>query len=791
MTFGGSLKERHLKAEVPFSLHEIDVLGAKDAELQAISHRGGLALNLEEMRAIQAYFKERGRNPTDVELQSLGQAWSEHCCYKSSRFYLREAGIGFLKEHPWPTRGKVLLKGDAGVMEFDDDYAYAVRIESHNHPSTVEPYGGASTGIGGIVRDVLCMGAKPIALVDPLHFGPLDHLYEDLPKEVKHPKYLFSGVVAGIRDYGNRIGVPTVAGGVVFDPGYVGNLVVNVGCVGIAPKGQILRNAVGGPGDLFVLCGGATGRDGIHGVTYASLELDEETAEEWHAGAVQLGDPIMKEPLMHACLEAASRGLLRGMKDLGGGGLSCVVGEMAHAGGCGAEVELEKVPLKEAGLAPWEIWVSESQERMMVAVEPSKLEEVLTIFRLYDVPATPIGLAIQEPVARVFYRGNKVLELDLSFLTRGPEYCRSFDAKAYPKRPAERPPPAPGDLEAMVLQLLASPNIASREWIIRQYDHEVKASTVVKPLQGRIGLASHGDAAVVKPLFHSWRGLAIATASNPFVAAIDPYLGGATVVDEVCRNLVAVGARPDALSDCMNFGNPERPDRMAAFREAARGIADVARELRLAIPSGNVSLYNESPHGPIPPTPVVLGVGLVDDVQRCITSDLKAEGNPLYLLGKTAPEMGGSEYYRLVGASSPQVPGVDAVLLRRSVEGLLDAMAHAWVRSCHDVSHGGLPVALGEMALGGDVGASVDITRLGDLRTDMKLFSESNGRWVVEVERDVVARFEDRLRGLPLHRIGTVGGERLEVIDGSLSLHVDLPRMREAWGQGLAEEVTG
>ncbi len=347
--------EVYRREEVPFPLHTIDLLEASDDLLLQISKELGLALNLEEIKRIQDYFRQLGRSPTDVELQSLGQAWSEHCCYKSSKYFLREFVFGI--EAP-----QVLLKGDAGVVEFDEEHAIALRIESHNHPSAVEPYGGAATGIGGILRDVLCMGAKPVALVDPLHFGPLEYAYRKLPRGVKHPLYLFQGVVAGIRDYGNRVGVPTVAGSIFFDEGYVGNIIVNVGCVGIARKDRILRNAVQGPQDVFILAGGRTGRDGIHGVTFASLELTDEMWEEWRAGAVQLGDPIMKEPLMHACLEAAERGLLDGMKDLGGGGLSCVVGEMALAGGYGAEVHLEKVPLKEEGLSPWEIWVSESQE---------------------------------------------------------------------------------------------------------------------------------------------------------------------------------------------------------------------------------------------------------------------------------------------------------------------------------------------------------------------------------------------------------------------------------------------
>src|SRR5881296_4580526 len=542
----------------------------------------GLALSVEEMRRIQSYFSGIGRDPTDVELQSLGQAWSEHCCYKSSKV--------FLKEFIFPVQTPdVSDRGDAGVMAFDDEHAYALRIESHNHPSAVVPYGGATTGIGGIIRDVLAMGAQPIALVDPLHFGPLDVPYVRLAPGLKHPKYLFGGVVAGIRDYGNRVGIPTVAGCVVFDDGYLGNIVVNVGCVGFAKRSQLQKNRVREAGDVFVLCGGRTGRDGVHGVTFASVDLTEEAVGGWEAGAVQLGDPIMKEPLIHAVVESAQAGLLHGLKDLGGGGLSCVIGEMALGGGFGAEVDLEKVPLKEEGLAPWEIWVSESQERMMLSVLPENVDRVLRIFDLYDVPATVIGRVIPEKVCRVRYQGTVVLEMDLPFYTGGPEYSRPYEAPAALPSQDLHLPREPQDYRSTILKILASPNVASKEYVIRQYDHEVSASTVLNPLQGVIGKAAHGDASVIRPRIDSWRALAISVASTPQFTAIDPYRGGAMAVDEVCRNLAAVGASPHSLTNCLNFGNPEKPDRLWSFREAVRGIGSTAKALGIPIPSGNVS----------------------------------------------------------------------------------------------------------------------------------------------------------------------------------------------------------
>src|SRR5213594_2543534 len=581
---GEGLGDRIRRRALPFVLHDVALRDASINELAEISEGMGLALSPDEMRRIQEHFKGLGRDPTEVELQSLGQAWSEHCCYKSSKV--------FLKEFIFPVQAPYVIdRGDAGVVEFDEDHAYALRIESHNHPSAIEPYGGANTGIGGILRDVLAMGAQPIALADPLHFGPLDYPMEKLPRGTRHPKYLFGGVVAGIRDYGNRVGIPTVAGCVAFDAGYLGNIVVNVGCVGFAKRSQLQRNRVKEVGDVFVLAGGLTGRDGIHGVTFASVDLTEEAVGEWEAGAVQLGDPIMKEPLIHAVVESAEAGLLQGLKDLGVGGLSCVIGELALNGGFGAEVDLDRVPLKQTGLAPWEIWVSESQERMMLVVPPENVEKVLRICELYDVPATPIGRVIPEQVCRVRYRGEVVLEKDLEFSVGGPEYQRPTKATALPTKDAPVPP-APRDLRTVLMKILKSPNVASKEYVIRQYDHEVRAATVIRPLQGVIGKQAHGDAAVLKPLVDSWRGLAVSVASSGGYTALDPYRGGMNAVEEVCRNLVAVGARPHALSNCLNFGNPEKPDRLWSLREAIRGIGAAASALGVAIPSGNVSLYN-------------------------------------------------------------------------------------------------------------------------------------------------------------------------------------------------------
>ncbi len=766
----------YIRRKVPFELVDIDLEGASDDELQELSRESGTGLSLEEMHRVREHFKDRGRNPTDVEFQSLGQAWSEHCCYKSSKVFLKQYVFGI-------NNRQVIDRGDAGVMEFDKDHAYALRIESHNHPSAVEPYGGAATGIGGIIRDVLCMGAQPIALVDPLFFGPLDYPFEKLPPGIKHPKYLFGGIVAGIRDYGNRVGLPTVSGGVWFDDSYVGNCLVNVGCVGIADKKDLRRNAVKGPGDVLVLVGGRTGRDGIHGVTFASAVLTKESETE-SRGAVQLGDPIMKEPVIHAVLDANEKGLVNGMKDLGGGGLSCVVGEIALAGGCGAEVDLSKVPLKEEGLAPWEIWVSESQERMMLSVSPRNVDEVLHVFKLWDVPATPVGKVVREKSVKLFFQGEKVFDLELEFLTAGPIYCRPCNAERSTKRRAERIPKVKERYDKELLKLLASPNICNKDWIIRQYDHEVRGNTVIKPLQGKLGHSSHGDAAVLKPVEDSFRGLAIATASNPFAVGIDPYRGGKICVDEMCRNLAAVGARPHSFTNCLNFGNPEKPDRLWLFREAVRGMGEVAKTLNIPTPSGNVSFYNEASRGAVLPTPTLLGCGIVRDIRKCVTSDLKREGNTIAIVGATQPEMGASGYYRLTKSSSGKVPDVDIGSLRAGIDVVIGGIERSTIVACHDISDGGLAVALAEMCIGGDIGAEVDLSRIEKLRSDVRLFSESSSRWVVEL-RSGKEKQLPKDRRTKVVKLGTVGGRSLRMTANKTLIDLEVERLAENFNSTL------
>jgi len=758
--------------------YEVDLHAASEKELLEISNRMGLALALPEMKRIKEYFAKQGRSPTDIELQALGQAWSEHCCYKSSKVPLKKYVFNVDEK-------RIIAREDAGVMEFDKNHYYCVALESHNHPSAIEPYGGAATGVGGIVRDVLCMGAQPIAYIDPLFFGPLDYPFEKLPKGVKHPVYLFKGVVDGIRDYGNRIGIPTLAGQVYFHEGYTGNCLVNVGCIGIMKKNELVHSWAKAPGNVYIYVGGKTGRDGIHGVNFASAELTDES-EESSRSAVQVGDPITKEPVIHACLECNRKGLLEGFKDFGGGGLSCVSGELAYSANMGAEIHLDTVPLKEEGLKPWEIWVSESQERMMMLVAPENVQTVLHICTQWDVTAMVVGTVIKEQVIRVFLKGQKILEMDLEFMTGGPVYDECTRPVIIKKQQTAEKNFVLPDFNETLQKVVSSPNIASKEWVIRQYDHEVRGNTVIKPLQGKLGMETHGDATVLKPLEDSWKGLAVTADVNPRFVERDPYWGAMSAVDEACRNLVAVGAVPDCLLDCLNFGNPEKPERMGEFYEACRGLGDIGRALDLPYVSGNVSFYNESVKTAVPPTPEIFAVGIVDDIRACVTSDFKTEENSVYLVGKqTEKELGGSEYYQMMKIEGGIVPRTDPEILKQCMKGLLACMKKQYVAACHDLSEGGLGACLAEMAIGGNLGATIDISAVGkDLRSDCKLFSESNTRWVVEVKKEKQSLFESQLQKdqVSFILLGKIKGNHLIIKDdGKTVVNLKIGILRNCW----------
>ncbi|MFH1834635.1 MAG: phosphoribosylformylglycinamidine synthase subunit PurL [Methanobacteriota archaeon] len=757
----------------------IKILEASKKELGRISSERSLGLSVDEMCLIRDHFKGEGRDPTDIELEAFAQSWSEHCCYKTSKPILKETVFGISAP-----QNICVISEDAGVVDFDDKHAYVLALESHNHPSALDPYGGAATGIGGILRDVICMGAQPIALIDPLFFGPPDFAEDRIPEGTKSPKYLLEGVVKGIADYGNRVGIPTVAGMVFFDESYVGNCLVNVGCIGIMRKDELIHSRAGGVGDIYILTGGKTGRDGIHGVTFASAELTEESEEESRP-AVQLGYAIMKEPLMHACLEANRKGFLTGMKDFGGGGLSCVSAEMAHAGGLGATVELDKIPLKEEGISPWEIWVSESQERMMVSVKPENVDKVLEIFDFWDVEANVVGSVDDSKRIKATVNGEVVLDLDLDFLIKGVCYDRPYTISEVEE---EHPIYDMPDLLEVGYSMIGSPNIASRESIVRRYDHEVRANTILKPMQGVVGFQSHGDASVMKPLTDSFRGLAITSDVNPHLTLADPYWGSASAVDEVIRNLVAVGARPHSMADCLNFGNPEKEDRLGDFKRACEGLRMVAEYFKVPFVSGNVSLYNESILGPIAPTPTLVGVGIIEDVRKAVSTDLKKEGSLLYLVGDTFRELGGSQYHKVIGELGGVVPKVHPEKLKEKMEFLLKKMKEEVVLSCHDLSEGGLFAAACEMAFGGRLGVELDLEALGgSLRSDEKLFSESNGRWLVEVSSENSQVFEHFDQAVLIGKV--LDSADIKILDEGFELEFDLNELRSVWNLGVAEET--
>ncbi|MBX5326344.1 MAG: phosphoribosylformylglycinamidine synthase subunit PurL [Candidatus Bathyarchaeia archaeon] len=783
------------KRKVPFELFDVNILKANDARLLEISQTMGLALNLNEMKTIKDYFSKLGRNPTDVELQTLGQTWSEHCYHKTFKgTIVTEKGKieSLFKTYIAKVTKELNLswcisvfEDNAGIIEFDNGYGIAVKVETHNHPSAIEPFGGAATGVGGVIRDVLGVWADPIACMDVLGFGPLDYDYERLPPGVKHPKYIFRGVVAGIGCYGNNMGIPTVNGAIYFDESYTGNVIVYCGCVGLLPLDKFAKNVK--PTNIIVLAGGKTGRDGIHGVTFASAELSEKS-EEVSRPAVQIANPIEEEKLKRVLIKIRDCGLGSGVTDLGGGGLSSAVGEMAHRFGLGAIVELDKVPLKYSGLAPWEIYISESQERMLLAVSEKNLRQVLAIFAEEDVEATAIGKFTENHQLKLTYQGVKVAQLDIDFMFQPPK----IEKKAKHKKPTLSEPsfPEPKNLTTPLQKILSSPNVASKEQVIRTYDHEVKGNTTLKPLQSQH--AGPNDAAVIKPLDNSWKGLVISCGMTPAYGKIDSYWMAASAIDEAVRNNIAVGGRRIALLDNFTWGNPEKPERLGALVEACRACYEVAKGLETPFISGKDSLYNESPLGPVTPTLLITAVGIIPDVRKTVSMELKTAGDPVYILGQTGKELGGSEYYRLLGFIGKTVPKVKTNLAKRTFEALTGTIDSGLVRACHDISEGGLAVAAAEMAFSSDFGLELclkDVPRTNDVgRNDFVLFSESNSRFLVEVSKQHRRRFEELMKNCNYAQIGIVTDDPFLKIYGlneEKLVSAELAALRKRWQSGL------
>jgi phosphoribosylformylglycinamidine synthase len=812
------------RAEPSDELEIVPLREADDETLARLSVERVLFLSLAEMQAIRDEFRRIGRDPTDVELETLAQTWSEHCqhkAFKSKIDYVCKSGMPRVLSSgsgPAPPYEEVIEGGlfrsyiraaterlepdwvlsvfvdNAGIVEFDDEFEVSFKVETHNHPSALEPFGGANTGVGGVIRDVIGVSGRPIANTDVLCFGPLDMAREDMPGGILHPHRIARGVVAGIEDYGNKMGIPTVSGAILYDPGYAANPLVYCGCVGLARKGQHRRNPQ--PGNLCVALGGRTGRDGIHGATFSSTELTHETGQTV-GSVVQIGDPITEKATLEATMQARDEELYSAITDCGAGGFSSAAGEMGSE--VGVEVELSDVPLKYPGLRPWEIWLSEAQERMVMAVPPDNLPRLREICDGLDVELTVIGRFTGDGRLRVSYGGTVAADMDMQFVHEGwpqPNLRAVWEDPAFTE--PDIAPPA--DLTSVLLETLAHPDVASKEPVIRRYDHEIQAATVIKPL---VGVASDGpsDGTVLRPLpTKGWRGMALGCGINPRYGRIDPYAMAWAVVDEAVRNVVAVGADPDRIAILDNFcwGNPALPDRMGGLVRAAQGCHDAALAYGTPLISGKDSLNNEyvDPEGEkraIPPTLLISSLGLVPDVRQAVTMDLKAAGDLVYVVGETRVELGGSLYYRLRGETGNSVPapvpdGIETMrVLHQAIRGGL-------VRACHDLSEGGLAVAAAEMAFAGRLGLEMelaDLPRALDVETDAAaLFSESNARFLVEVVPNDAAAFEEALKGCPFAHLGHVTVDdvlRIRGLHGDVAIEGPIDEFLRAW-QGTEVE---
>jgi len=724
-----------------------------------------IALSVEEYEVLVGRL---GREPNAVELGIVGALWSEHCGYKNSRRLLRL----------FPTRGdRVLTQAgaeNAGAVDVGEGLCVVFKVESHNHPSAIEPYQGAATGVGGIVRDVFAMGAQPIALLDSLRFGPIDGSGASDAARARN-RYLVGGVVAGIAGYGNCLGIPTVGGETSFGESYSGNPLVNAMCVGVARLGTLLSARADGPGNPLILVGAGTGRDGIHGATFASVELDERSEER--RPAVQVGNPFLEKLLMEACQELAATDWIVGLQDLGAAGLTSAAIECAAKSGTGVEIDVSRVPRREESMTPYEVMLSESQERMLVVARAGYEAQVEQLFRAWELETAIIGRVTEEPVVRIVDDGVEVARLPVGLCTDPPLYrrrgvedprvarVRELDLNALPDIPETSEIPAVEaagrPAEAALLSLLASPNIASKRWIYRQYDHQVLTNTVQGP---------GGDAAVLR-LKGTKRGIALTLDGNSRLCSLDPYLGGAIAVAEAARNLVCVGAEPLALTNCLNFGNPEKLEVYYQLEQAIRGMSAACESLATPVVSGNVSLYNENGGAAIDPSPIVGMLGLLEEIELRCSHGFRHEGDVVLLLGADGPaeaqSLAGSEYLERRHATVAGQPRLDLQLEARLQRCCLGAIRVGAIASAHDCAEGGLAVALAECCLAGGVGLDA-----GGLRTtgrrDAFLFGEDQSRIVVSAPPERAAEVESLAaeQSVPTQRLGTVEGRRLRV--GSL-----------------------
>ncbi|MDP8212421.1 MAG: phosphoribosylformylglycinamidine synthase subunit PurL [Candidatus Zapsychrus exili] len=792
-------------------LSHVDLIGADDKKLMKISQDGQLFLNINEMKAIKAHFKKLKRNPTDCELETIAQTWSEHCYHKTFR-----GNIRYTETENKKTKVKTinsLLKttivkattdinkswcvsvfhDNAGVIKFDQESNVCFKVETHNHPSALEPFGGANTGIGGVIRDILGtgLGAKPICCTDVFCFGSPDMPFDKLPVGTLHPKRVMKGVVSGVRDYGNKMGIPTINGAILFDDKFVGNPLVYCGNVGIMPKDKVFKKVL--KGDLAVVTGGKTGRDGIHGATFSSGELTEES-ETVSSGAVQIGDPIQEKKVLDALIKTRDQNLYNFVTDCGAGGLSSAAGEMGEK--LGVRIDLDRVPLKYEGLNYDEIWISESQERMVFSVPPNKIKKFLSVCSDENVEATVIGTFTGNKKLELFYEGTQVCDLDMRFLYEGnPKITK----EAVWKKPAFVDPKTKPSkiLNENLLNVLSHYNVCSKEWVIRQYDHEVQGTSIIKPLVG-INCDGPSDASVIAPKFGSKKGLAISNGINVMYGKIDPFWMSASCIDEAIRQVVSVGGNPERIAILDNFcwGNPDKPDRLGSMVRAAFGCYETAVGYKVPFISGKDSLYNEYMENnksiSIPGTILISAIGIVDDVNKAVTMDLKEAGNYIYCVGETFNELGGSVYLDTLGALGASVPKVDTKKGMKTFKALSKAIRQGLVRSSHDCSEGGIGVALAEMSFSGGLGVTARLDKVPYKGTykknDAVLFSESNSRFLIEVSEKNKNKFEDLLKGLPFGVIGKVEeGQEFVIygLDGQPCVNIYTEDLREAWKKPL------
>lgn len=815
----GPLTFEHLEVGSPyqFDLLTVPIRKLNDKALMKLSLKGQLYLSLTEMQTIQAHFNDLDRDPTDIELETVAQTWSEHCSHKTLAGRIRyqdETGEttyqNMLKETIFEATQHIrreagdddwcvsVFEDNAGVVRFDKQNNVVFKVETHNHPSALEPYGGANTGIGGVIRDPMGtgMGAKPICNTDVFCFAPPDTPADEIPQGVLHPRRVMKGVVHGVRDYGNRMGIPTVNGAVYFDPRYLGNPLVYCGNVGLLPQNQSFKNQQ--MGDLIVALGGRTGRDGIHGATFSSAELTHES-DELSGGAVQIGNAITEKMLLDVLLAARDQGLYSAVTDCGAGGFSSAVGEMGEK--IGAEVWLERIPLKYEGLSYTEMWISEAQERMVISVPDEKWDKLFKLCEAEGVEATVIGRFVPTNRLLLKYDDHTVADLAMEFLHDGrPPVVREATYTPLPVKPLNLPAQDTAGNTQSLHKILGSLNVASKHWVIRQYDHEVQGGSVIKPLVG-VKNDGPGDAAVLRPVLGSEQGIAISCGMNPCYGDLDTYHMAASGIDEAVRNCVAVGADPDRIAILDNFcwGNTDRPETLGSLVRAARACYDVSIGLGTPFISGKDSLNNEfRPEGAdqpisIPATLLISAMGQIDDVNRCVTMDLKTPGNQLYLVGLTKNELGGSHFAQVEGLDGGQVPTVDIPMAKKTFAAIHKAINAGLIQACHDLSEGGLAVAAAEMAFAGGCGLNLSLANAPSTddaaETTVRLFSESNTRFLCEVRTEDAEAFQSTLAGIACAPIGEVtDGNTLQITatDSTVVLDADIETLKQTWRKPLA-----